>query len=68
MDSKLKQVKWRLLNVQSVGNKTLAIYNRLPNSVKNSENLVIFKKKLKTYLFSDCYNLVDKTLNETYRI
>ena len=44
------------------------LYNRLPNAVKNSENLAIFKKKLKTYLFSDCYDLVDKTLNEKYRI
>ncbi len=29
--------------------------NKLPENIKNNENLQIFKKKLKTHLFTECY-------------
>ena len=31
------------------------LFNRLPQEVKMSESTVIFKKRLKTFLFKDCY-------------
>ena len=42
------------------------LFNNLPSSVKDSENLEIFKKKLKTYLFSECYDLGTKTVTDTH--
>ena len=44
------------------------LYNWLPNNVKDSENIMIFKKRLKTHLFNDCYDFQDKTLTEQYVI
>ena len=44
------------------------LFNSLPRSVKDSGNLKVFKKKLKTYLFSECYNLNTKTVADTYYI
>ena len=44
------------------------LYNKLPNNIKESENIAIFKKRLKTYIFNDCYDLRDKMLTEQYLI
>ena len=33
------------------------LHNRLTSDVKSSTNVAIFKKRLKTYLFVQCYNL-----------
>ena len=44
------------------------LYNKLPTNIKESENIATFKKKMKTYLFNDCYNLHEKTINEQYKI
>ena len=43
------------------------LYNKLPESVKNSDNIMIFKKKLKTYLFAECYDLEDMTIRQDYK-
>lgn len=43
------------------------LFNRLPLDVRQAENVEIFKKKLKTYLFGQCYNLEDMTVREPYR-
>ena len=43
------------------------LYNKLPTSVKNSENVGKFKKNLKTHLFELCYDLEDKTLREQFK-
>ena len=43
------------------------LFNRLPHEIKNSENIEIFKKKLKTYLFEDCYT-EESTISEDYII
>lgn len=43
------------------------LYNKLPSSIKSSENIGIFKKRLKTYLFRKCYNLNSKEIMEAYR-
>ena len=33
------------------------LFNSLPRSVKDSGNLKVFKKRLKTFLFNECYDL-----------
>ena len=33
------------------------LYNKLPRSVKISDNVDVFKKRLKTFLFCDSYDL-----------
>ncbi|XP_076030132.1 uncharacterized protein LOC143018553 [Oratosquilla oratoria] len=37
-------------------NSAPMLYNKLPECVRISENYIIFKKKLKAYLFTKCYN------------
>ena len=36
------------------------LFNKLPMEIRNSPNIVQFKKKLKTFLFEKCYDLVEK--------
>ncbi len=43
------------------------LYNKLPENVKISENIEIFKKKLKTHLFMECYDLEDKIVKQDYK-
>lgn len=43
------------------------LYNRLPASVKTAETLPSFKRRLKTHLFADCYDLVNNVIKEDYR-
>lgn len=43
------------------------LFNGLPPTVKQAENVEVFKKKLKTYLFGQCYNMEDMTVREPYR-
>ena len=33
------------------------IFNKLPDDVKNCDSVVVFKKKLKRFLFTDCCEL-----------
>ena len=44
------------------------LFNSLPRSVKDSGNLNVFKKRLKTFLFSECYDLDTKTITDRYHI
>ena len=44
------------------------LYNSLPNSVKESRNISIFRKRLKTYLFEQCFDLDIEVIKEPYRI
>lgn len=43
------------------------LYNKLPIEIKNCKTLASFKKKLKTYLFSESYDIMDKTIKTSYR-
>ena len=43
------------------------LFNRLPDEVKRSSNMSVFKRKLKTFLFGDCYT-DDFRMTERYRI
>ena len=42
------------------------LYNDLPLAMRQSENVEIFKKKLKTYLFKKAYNTSTCTMTEDY--
>ncbi len=42
------------------------LYSKLPDNIKNSENLQMFKKKLKTHLFTECYDLNEKCIRQEY--
>ena len=44
------------------------LYNMLPPTIKQADNVDIFKKKLKTFLFSQCYDLESMTIREPYRL
>ena len=44
------------------------LYNSLPNSVKESNNISIFRKRLKTYLFEKFYDLDLEVIKEPYKI
>ena len=44
------------------------LYNKLPVEVKDSENTEQFKKRLKTYLFGESYDMNLKTINEQYKV
>ena len=43
------------------------LYNWLPKEIKESNNVDIFKKKLKTYLFNDCYSQ-DMEMTDHYKV
>ena len=43
------------------------LYNRLPEDIKSSENQEIFKKRLKTHLFIECYDLEEKSIRDYYK-
>ena len=44
------------------------LYNRLPNNIRMIDNLQSFKKKLKTHLFSDAYDMDDSSIKDSYKI
>ena len=44
------------------------LFNSLPRSVKDSGNLKAFKKKLKIFLFNECYDFDMKTITDRYCI
>ena len=44
------------------------LYNKLPVEIKDSENINQFKKRLKTYLFGESYDMNQKTINKQYKI
>ena len=44
------------------------LYNTLPYEIRMLDNLALFKKKLKTFHFGECYNLSDNYINEGYAV
>ena len=44
------------------------LFNKLQVNVRDSSNLDIFKKRLKTFYFDECYDVFEETLNEYYRV
>ena len=43
------------------------LYNRLPNEIKNIQDVKNFKRNLKTFLFSKSYNLEDQVIDTCYK-
>ena len=43
------------------------LFNRLPLDIKDSQNVLVFKKMLKTHLFARCYDCVSKTIESSYK-
>ncbi len=46
------------------GRNAPRLYNMLPLSVKQADNIDIIKKKMKTFLFGQCYDLESKTVRQ----
>ena len=44
------------------------LYNKLPMEMKDNENITQFKKRLKTYLFGESYDMNQKIINEQYKV
>ena len=44
------------------------LFNDLPQSVRLSENCAIFKKKLKSYLFAECYDMDDLSIKTDHSV
>ena len=44
------------------------LYNKLPNEMKTIPDIVIYKRKLKSYLFEKAYDLEDKKVNNECKL
>ena len=44
------------------------LYNKLPTELKSVTNVTLFKKKLKTFIFSECYNTEENTVIGRYKL
>lgn len=44
------------------------LYNKLPNTVKQSDTIDIFKKRLKTHLFGTCYDHDNKVITDEFKL
>ena len=44
------------------------LYNTLPREIRILDDIIAFKKKLKTFLFEDCYDLDDLTIMDDYAV
>ncbi len=44
------------------------LYNKLPMNIRSADNTAIFKRKLKSYLFNECYDLHDRTIKPEYAV
>ena len=53
---------------QTVAVEKDLLYNKLPMEIKDSENITQFKKRLKTYLFGESYDMNQKIINEQYKV
>ena len=69
---------FRLNEPKAIGNRSFGdrafvyvaprLYNKLPVSIKMCTTVELFKKKLKTHLFSKSYDLVNMTTSPEYRL
>ena len=53
---------------RTFGSAAPRLYNRLPFDIREIESVTNFKKKLKTHLFSECYDLENLTINTAYAL
>ena len=57
----------------NIGSRTFTaaapiLYNSIPIEIRKIDDLKSFKLKLKTFLFADCYDLRDRTINDQYKV
>ena len=64
----LSQEKNRSSGERSFQYSAPRLYNKLPVEIKDSENINQFRKRLKTYLFGESYDMNQKTINEQYKV
>ena len=43
------------------------IYNKLPENIKTAQTIEIFKSRLKTFLFTQAYDMNNKCISMNYR-
>ena len=43
------------------------LFNKLPTQVKTSATMEVFKKRLKTHLFSEAYDLEERRIEDAYK-
>ena len=43
------------------------LFNKLPASVKQCDDISVFKKRLKTHLFAECYDMQTRTIEDEYK-
>ena len=43
------------------------VYNSIPLEIRKIIDIGSFKAKLKTFIFSECYDLMDETINEEFK-
>ena len=68
--------KYRLLEPRSnkrIGDRAFEncaprLFNKLPIEIKDSPNIEQFKKKLKTFLFNESYDLDLKTITSKFQV
>ena len=44
------------------------LFNKLPYNVRASPNVEVFRKRLKTYLFEEVFDLSDNTIRDLYKV
>ena len=48
------------------GASEIYIHNKLPCDMKDSDNINISRRRLKTFLFRDCYGVDEKCIGDNY--
>ena len=54
--------EYSTLDERALRNCAPRLYNKLPTELKSVTNVTLFKKKLKTFIFSECYNTEENTV------
>ena len=44
------------------------LMNNIPKDIKQCDDVKIFKRKLKTHIFNECYNMIEQKINDNYKL
>ncbi|KAK3895359.1 hypothetical protein Pcinc_000920 [Petrolisthes cinctipes] len=53
---------------RAFANSAPRLYNNLPSFVRAAETAALFKKRLKTHLFTESYNLINEEMRPSFRL
>ncbi|KAK3882570.1 hypothetical protein Pcinc_013058 [Petrolisthes cinctipes] len=53
---------------RAFANSPPRLYNNLPSFVRAAETAALFKKRLKTHLFTESYNLINEEMRPSFRL